>query len=68
MNADGKYSLLNKDNLTQQIQMIISQKEKFFSPFFPAFSKSSWNFEHFQKKDDSASWGISKIMESEKQG
>ena len=68
MSADGKYSLFKRDNLMQPIQMQLSQKQKTFSQFFCAFLKSSLNFEHFQKKDDSHSWGISKITESEKQG
>ena len=68
LNADGKYSLLNRDNLTQPIKMILSRKQKTFSRFFYAFLKSSLNFEHFQKQDDSHSWPISKITESEKQG
>ena len=68
LSADGKYSLFNRDNLTQPIQMQLSRKQKTFSEFFCAFLKSSLNFEHFQKKDDSHSWGISKITESEKQG
>ena len=53
--ADGKYSLLNRENLTQPIQMQVSRKQKTFSEFFSAFLKSSLNFEHFQKKDDSHS-------------
>ena len=68
LSADAKYSLLNRDNLTQPIHMQLSRKQKTFSEFFCAFLKSSLNFEHFQKKDDSDSWGISKITESEKQG
>ena len=68
LSAHGKYSLLNRDNLTQPIQMQLSRKQKTFSEFFCAFLKSSLNFEHFQKKDDSHSWGISKITESEKEG
>ena len=39
------------------------EKQKTFSQFFYAFLKSSLNFEHFQKKDDSHSWGISKITD-----
>ena len=65
--ADDKQYLLNRDNLTQPIQMKLSQKQKTFSRFFCAFLKSSLNFEHIQKKDDSHSWGFSKITESEKQ-
>ena len=52
MIADDKYSLLNRDNLTQPIPMQLSQKQKAFSAFFLAFSKSTLTFEHFQKKDD----------------
>ena len=68
LSGDGKYSLFNRDNLTQSIQMQLSRKQKTFSEFFCAFLKSTLNFEHSQKKDDSHSWGISKITESEKQG
>ena len=68
LSADGKYSLLNRDNLTQSIQMQLSGKQKTFCQFFCAFLKSRLNFEHFQTKDDSHSWGISKFRESEKQG
>ena len=50
LSADGKYSLLNRDNLTQPIQMQVSRKQKTFSEFFSAFLKSNWNFEHFEKK------------------
>ena len=52
LSADDKYSLLNRDNLTQQIRTQLSQKQKAFSQFFCAFSKSAINLEHFQKKDD----------------
>ena len=47
---DGKYSLLYRDNLRQPIQILLSQKENTFSQFFSALSKSTLNFEHFQKK------------------
>ena len=68
LSADGRYSLLNRDNLTQPIQMQLSRKKKLFLHFFLPFLKSSLNFEYFEKKDDSHSWGISNITESEKQG
>ena len=64
----GKYSLFNRDYLTQPSQMQLSRKQKTVSEFFSAFLKSSLNFEHFQKKDDSHSLGLSKFPESEKQG
>ena len=47
---DDKYSLLYRDNLTQPIQIRLSEKQKNFSDFFSAFLKSTLNFEHFQKK------------------
>ena len=60
LSADGKYSLLNRDNLRQPIQMQLSRKKKTFSSLFSAFLISNLNFEHFQKKkDDSHSWCIS---------
>ena len=51
--ADYKYSLLNRDNLKQPIQMQLSQKKKTFSEFVSAFLKSILKFEHSQKKDPS---------------
>ena len=68
LSADRKYFLFNRDNLTQPIQMQVSRKQKTFSEFFSAFLKSSLNFEHFEKKDDSHSWGISEITDSKKHG
>ena len=55
LTADDKHSLLNRDNLTELIHTQLSQKLKTFSQFFFAFSKSTLNFKHFQKKDDSHS-------------
>ena len=51
LTADDKYSRLNRDNLTQPVRMQLSQKQTAFSGFFLAFSKSTLNLEHFQKKD-----------------
>ena len=66
LSADGNYSLLNRDNLTEPIQMQLSRKQKTFSDFFSAFFKSSLNFEHFLKKDDPHCWCISEITDPEK--
>ena len=63
---DEKYSLLYRENLTQPIQILLSQKQKTFSQFFAAFLKSTLNFEHFQKKDHPHSRIISQITVSEK--
>ena len=66
LSADGKYYLLNRDDLTQPIQMLLSRKQKTFSKFFAKFLKSSLNFEHFFKKDDCQSRCISEISDPEK--
>ena len=55
LTADDKYSPLNRDNLKQPIRTKLSQKQEAFPQFFPAFSKFTLNFEHFQKKDDAPS-------------
>ena len=48
--------------------MQLSQKLKNFTEFFPAFYKSSLNFEHFQKKDDAHSLLISESTACKKCG
>ena len=50
MTADDKYSLLNRDNLTQPIQIQLSEKQKTFSQFFSASLICKSNFEYFQKR------------------
>ena len=65
LGSDIKYSLLDRDNLVQWIQMFLSQKQKTFSQFFSSFLKSSINLERFRKKDDPHSWCISEIMDSQ---
>ena len=66
LTADDKYSLLKRDNLTQPIQILLSQKQKTFSEFFSSFLKSTLNFEKMQKKDDTHRRGISDITDSVK--
>ena len=52
LTADDKYSPVSRDNLTQPIRTQLSQKQQAFPQFFLTFSKSTLNFEQFQKKDD----------------
>ena len=66
VSAVDKCSLPYRDNLMQPIHMQLFQKLKTFSEFFPAFSKSKVNFEHFQKKDDAQSLFISQGTACEK--
>ena len=50
--VDDKHYLLNRDNLTQPIQMQLCKKQKAFSEISLAFLNSLLNFKHFRKKDD----------------
>ena len=50
LTVNDKYYLLNRENLTQEIHMQLSEKQKTFSEFFFAFSKSILNFKHLPKK------------------
>ena len=52
LRVNEKHYLLNRDNLTQPIQIQLSQKQKTFSQFFFAFLKSILNFKHLPKKDE----------------
>ena len=52
LTADDKHYLLNRDNLTEPIQIQLSQNQKFFSEFFWAFLISVLNSKHYSKKDD----------------
>ena len=62
---DEKYSLLYRDNLTQPIQILLSEKQKTFFGFLSAFLKPTLNFEHFQKKYDPYIRSISQLTVSE---
>ena len=68
LTADGKYSGSNMQNLPQQFQTPLSQKQKIFSGFFIAFLKCAQNLEHFQKKDEYSSLIISEIIDAERRG
>ena len=48
--AVDKYSLPNREYLTQTIQIQLSEKQKNFPWYFSPFSTSTLNFQHFQKK------------------
>ena len=68
LTADDKYSGSNMQNLTQQFQTPLSQKQKTFSGFFIAFLKCAWNLEHFLKKDEYPSLIISEIIDAKRGG
>ena len=55
-------------NLLQQFQTPLSQKQKTFSGFFIVFLKCAWNLDHFQKKDEYPSLIISDIIDAARHG
>ena len=52
LNDSHKYSLLNRENLKEPIQLQLSQTQNIFSQFVAAFLNSRLNLEHLQKRDD----------------
>ena len=50
MTTDDKYSRRNMLNFTQQLEALLSQKQKTFCGFFFAFLKCQFNLENFKKK------------------
>ena len=63
---NDRYCSLYRGNLTQPIQILLSQKQKTFSQFFSEFLKDTLNFEFFQQKYDPHSRCFSQINVSEK--
>ena len=55
-------------NLPQQFQTPLSQKQKTFSRFFIAFLKCALHLEHFQKTDEYPRLIISEIIDAEWRG
>ena len=68
LTAHDQYSRSNMQNLRQQVQTPLSQKQKTFSQFFIAFLKCEWNLEHVQKKGEYSSLIISEIIDAERRG
>ena len=66
MAADNKYPVLNRENLMIPIWMQLSKQQKTFCESFAAFLKSSLNFKHFEKEDDSQRFCLFEITESKK--
>ena len=55
-------------NLKQQFQTPLYQKQMILSGFFIAFLKCALNLEHFQKKHEYPSLIISEIIDAETRG
>ena len=63
LTADDKYSRRNIQNLTQELQTAISQKQKTFSGIFIT---CALNLKYFLKKDEYPTRVISRIIYSER--
>ena len=59
LTADGKYSVLNREILTQPIEMELSKETKTFCQSFSAFLTSSSNFKNLAKNDHPCGLSIS---------
>ena len=68
LTAEYTYSGRNMQTLKQQVQTPLSLKQKIFSGFFIAFLKSTWNGEHFEKKEESSSLSISENIDFKRGG
>ena len=68
LTAADKYSGSNMQNLPQQFETPLSQKQNTFSSFFIAFLECAWNLEHFAKKDEDPSLIISEIIDAQRRG
>ena len=52
MTDNDKHNLLNIENLTHPIQMVLSQKQKIFPQFFFPFLKPILSFKDISKNDN----------------
>ena len=66
LTPDDKYSRHNMQIFWQQLQTLLSQKEKTFFPLFIAFPKWAWNLEHSEKEEEYLSLMTTEIIASER--
>ena len=66
LTPEVKYSPRNMQFFWQQFQTPLSQKRKTFCRFLIVFLKCSWNWEHFEKKEEYPSLIITEIKASER--
>ena len=66
LTTDDKYSSRNIQNLTQQLQTTMSQKQKIFYRLFITYVKSRRSSDDFVQKDESSSFSIYEIIDGEK--
>ena len=67
LTTDDKYSSRNIENLTQQLQTTMSQKQKTFYRIFITYPKSRRSSDVFAQKDESSTFSIYEIIDGEKE-
>ena len=68
LTANDKYSGSNMQNLRQQFQTPLSQKQNTFSEFLIAFLKCAWNLEYFEEKYKYPNLIISELIDAKRRG
>ena len=68
LNASGKYSVWDCENLSSPNQMQLYFKPKPFSHSFVPFLESTSKFTYCRKKDDRHSYFISEILDCQRHG
>ena len=68
LTVEYTYCRRNMQTFTQQVQTLLSLKQKTFSGSFNPFLKSTWNGEPVQKKVESSSLRNSEIIDSKRGG
>ena len=66
LTPDDKYSRRNMQIFWQQLQTLLSQKEKTFCRFLIAYLKYAWNLEHSEKKVEYHNLIFTEIITSER--
>ena len=66
LTADDKYSSRKIQNLTQELQTAIYQKQKAFYKIFITYLKSRKSSDVFAQNDESPSFSIYEIFDAEK--
>ena len=66
LTTDDKYSNRNIQNLTQQLQTTMSQKQKTFYRIFITYPKSRRSSDVFVQKDESSSFSIYELLMAKK--
>ena len=68
LTTDGKYRVLDWENLPLPIRMQFSEKRRTFSESLATFAEAASNVKHFEREDYRHRQSIFEIRECEKRG